>query len=326
MLTKALFACLAVALVAPVAAQDLDLKEREKKIRNIQPTQVYDLLEQVRDEVELLRFEMGKPKHEDPSFVVAGAAPREVFYQAVSLLRKADDLGYEQLGTRGAPVTLPDGPARPGDVYFVLLGALQRIQAIRENYEIQPPVSSPGISRFKRPTDVYNLILEVSAQLNLLLDESLAPQDVYGQVRTASDHVAQLLGRFPETDSPAKLPSFERGKVPADVHGRLVGCFSDLAEIGDLLGIKMLAIERHASERGGIVPSDVYDVATLLVSQLSYINEATGGQPINDAFVDTRKWPSDVYQQAGLLKSQLEALRAQISAQREVLKVARGYK
>ena len=69
-------AVLAVSWCSQVTAQD------SKTARaNIKPPEVFVRVELVLDELELIRFAMGRPKNRQPEIAVKDAAPREVYFR-----------------------------------------------------------------------------------------------------------------------------------------------------------------------------------------------------------------------------------------------------
>lgn len=65
----------------------------------LQPPDVFLQVGIVRAELELIRLEMGKPENSGEPVLILEAAPREVFFQALTLFRKANRLSYEHLRT-----------------------------------------------------------------------------------------------------------------------------------------------------------------------------------------------------------------------------------
>ncbi|MFQ5715698.1 MAG: hypothetical protein ACE5GQ_01195 [Nitrospinales bacterium] len=65
---------------------------------------------------------------------------------------------------------------------------------------------------------------------------------------------------------------------------------------------------------------DVYDLASLLVSELTYLNHLIGNNRHLVSFYPGRKFPSHVYQETGMLQTQLQALSKQVKAQPNWLK------
>src|SRR5690606_29025289 len=71
-------------------------------------------------------------------------------------------------------------------------------------------------------------------------------------------------------------PPPERGKQPVDVFLRLVECYAILETIAYQSGIPVLHLDLPTAKNVGhsrqLEPSDVYDMATLLVSDLAYLH------------------------------------------------------
>jgi hypothetical protein len=100
---------------------------------------------------------------------------------------------------------------------------------------------------------------------------------------------------------------------------RLVECYSHLETIAQESQIKVLHLNPEMAHKAvkdiEIQPSDIYDIATLLVSDLAYLQaqmkDATspGSVPYPG-----RKFPAHVFQQSGLLLDLLIQLEQQVKA------------
>ena len=77
----------------------------------------------------------------------------------------------------------------------------------------------------------------------------------------------------------------------------------------------MLTLRSREENLAQLTPSDVYDMATLLVSELAYLwaqlDDAAVPRP---AYYPGSRFPSHVYQRAGLLERQLSDLAALVDA------------
>lgn len=278
----------------------------------IEPPDVYVLAERFADELELLRLEMGAPKHSGLGFSVEDARPREVFDQATALLRKAQRFSYEQTGKRGGPIDIPDNrDYQPSDVHAVVSAALERLTHVKQANDIPEKVEPRKRDRKKTPTDVYSAVLTSSRQLNVMLDQRLAPMDVYTLVTLASGYAAGILASHESAQLP-ELPAFERRKRPADVYRRLLKCFEVTEGIAKRAGLSTLRISTDRVDFDAIGPPEVYELATTLLSELDYLHGSVGTRERRfGGLGPDRKWPSDVYQHAGFLELQLEAIRQQ---------------
>ena len=117
--------------------------------------------------------------------------------------------------------------------------------------------------------------------------------------------LAELTDHRPVPDAPRIV----NGKTPKDVYFRLLDCLTILSGIYELNGLETLHVDTRSIDPKAITPSDVFDVASLLVARLDFIYRHLGVEtaPMRP-YYPGRKFPFEVYQRAGLLKAQLRAL------------------
>ena len=92
-----------------------------------------------------------------------------------------------------------------------------------------------------------------------------------------------------------------------------------MEEIARLSGTAVLHLDTKAAKRAvddfTIQPSDVFDLATLLVSDLTFLyGTLKDVPPIPSVPFPGRKFPSHVYQESGVLLDHLRALEQQVRA------------
>lgn len=270
----------------------------------------------LRAELELIRVEMGRPSEARPAISVDNVSPREVLFQARALFRKTDRLCFEQTRERAEVPQLPSGAIESADVLAVVEAAHERLRRVKANLAIEasPPVASS--SPDKTPTDIYRAIVQANRQTNLLLDRPFSPSDVYQEVTRAIAYASRLLAHFPGATRIPSPPDFERGKRPADVYRRLASCFQRLHTVAAISGLEMLTFVDEGLGNETVSPSDVYDVATLVVSELAYFDSRleTGREP-REVYFPGRKLPSHAFQRAGILERQLEELTVRVQEQ-----------
>lgn len=291
--------------------------------REIQPGDVFARVELLSAEVELVRQEIGAPKDSRPAVVVKGAQPRDNYFQALSLSRKAQRLCFDLIGEDG--VFPPSAPApdltKPADVLAVVDAALSNVRRVKARLGVPEQSRESPADRAKTPSDVFQSIVGVNRQLSLMLDTRPTPTMVYEQLTEAVGTANRLLSRFPGSAEPS-APPFDRRKTPADVHARLMRCMEQVRGIAKQLGWTTLEVDwRLPSEQ--IMPSDVYDLATMLVAELHYLESRlprSPGFPIVTDFPPGRKFPAHNVQRANLLEAQLAEMRKQIDANLDLLK------
>ena len=260
-----------------------------------------------RDELELIRLEMGRPKDERRELRVVDAEPREVFFQAMTLFYLVNRLSFDLTRTRVEPPEKPVGTPRPAHVMAVVDAVLEQLWRVKATLgSIESSREQPRDDNVT-PSDIFRVMAQAARQVDLLLDQRIAPRDVFQQVTLAVGYAAQLRTRFPGTRLP-EPPPFERRKRPADVYRRLIACYAQLRAIMTHSGFSVLRLDQHPEEAA---PSDVYNIASLIVFELSYLHtQVDGVLPPPAPYDPGRKLPSDVYQRAGLLEMLLIDLQA----------------
>lgn len=120
-------------------------------------------------------------------------------------------------------------------------------------------------------------------------------------------------------------PIFEHGKQPIDVYHLLGQCYPRIQAIAECSGLETLTIEIPKLETADDDPTqmksrDVYDLAILLVSELSYLHgKLKDTTALTQSYARSHKVPAHVYQQAGILLLQLIELEMQVKANPECL-------
>ena len=277
----------------------------------VTPADVYVRVAHVHDVLEQIRFEMGRPRNQQPDIGVSNAAPREVFFQALTLFQKADRLCFEQTRDHAEAPKTPDGDIAPSDVLSVVDAAFERLDRVRKDIGMPDTPHRVAEETAKTPTDVFRSTVQANRQLNLLLDHRTTPSDVFQQVTLAISYASRLLARYPGAERIPDAPTFESGKRPADVYQRLLACFGHVSSVGEQCGLKMLELEVKNTRGESVTPDDVYDIASLLVSELMYLHSCVPrAEPPVPSYDPGRKFPAHVYQRAGILEKQLQTLEA----------------
>ena len=279
----------------------------------ILPADCYQRIKHIEAEVELIRQEMGRAKDRRPAPVVRGAAPREVYFQALSFFRKADRLCYELTGDwlAAIPHAPPISHIEPRHVLSVLEAGLRELAEVKAKLGIQEKAPEPARDEARQPSDVFGAIVGVNRQLNVLLERPFAPGDVYHVLSLSVAYTGRLLAQLGEANPPAALPAFERRKRPADVYDRILGAVERLRGIVTRSGLSMLEQPVTRAHDEETLPSDCYDVASLALAEVAFLHahttDANPPYPF-EANSPGRKLPAHCFQIAGLLDQHREKL------------------
>ncbi|MCE2461429.1 MAG: hypothetical protein J4F38_11695 [Pseudomonadales bacterium] len=277
---------------------------------------VFQAIAQLGADVDLVREVMGRPESTTDPWIVIEAESRHVFYQALTLLRKANRLALEVTEEQRAGL-LPaaEGEIEPALVLDVINRARVQIDAVRSEFGITYRAEPPELEADRSSADVLREIVQVSRQLNFLIDRKFRPADVYGRLVLAATYVAGALTVDETVPDYGELPPFESGKVPADVYRRVLECLELATVIGDKRGVDVLKLNlRRELRRRDIGPADVYDLATTLLSEVAYLTLVIDAKDVDAPPIERPKhiFPSHVYQIAGMLQDELARLEGRM--------------
>lgn len=285
---------------------------------NITPTDVYRHVQAVALDLDRIRLYMGRPRITQKEIQVRGVAPREVIYQAATLCEKVNRLSYELIRVVGDKPAVPDRDIAPADVLKFIHLAHEQVTEIAKTLQLELTPRLMTDSETKTPTDVYRAVVQLNRQINLMLDQRFSPSDVYEQVSLAIAHTATLRSRWSGRRIPPE-PDWELGKRPADVYRLLLECLELVRSIAEQSDLQILELSVDDADINNVTPSDVYDIASLLVSELAYLDRLLNDIPSRRrARYPGRKVPSDVFQRVGILKEQLEEINALLESQSPV--------
>ncbi len=154
---------------------------------SIEPADCYLRARSLAAEVEMIRREAGRPSETRPAVTVTGASPRECYFQALAVFRKADRLCQEVAGDPMAmvPHAPPLGELRPGHVLMVIDAALRELAEVKRALRIEDAAPTPAREPARTPSDVFGALATANRQLNLLLERPFTPADVFQTVSLA---------------------------------------------------------------------------------------------------------------------------------------------
>lgn len=272
---------------------------------------------QVLDDIESLRLELGRARDARVPMHVHDASPREVFYHATTVHRKANQLCVELGATPvAAPEAAQPGRAQPADVLRVLDSTRERLAVARLQLHIEGDSYHPELPGPLEPmpgklaSDVLAGCLLASRQLNAMLPHPFSSAESHELLLRALGITERLLAvhgrKLPEA------PAFERRKAPREVFQQLWLCCEVLRKLLADSGVRSLGIERGYV---GELPTDVYDVGSLIMSELEFLATFLAGDPPRPlvAPVPVTVLPAHNYRRARQLQAGLDLLARCVS-------------
>lgn len=283
--------------------------------QEIRPAHVLSRIELFRKDLDDIRFEMGRPETIAIEMVVLNAAPHEVFFQARSLYRKADRLVVEVAGEESVPLRIATPlHIQPVHVLAVVNAALARLGYLKKRLGITLMNSERLPNPSATPSHVFFSIGLANQQLNVLVNQHFSPRDVFGQVSLALLYTQRLLQQFPQATRHFPPPPLERGRRPGDVYMHLIDCHLVLSKIAKHSKLQILKLSLKNPDTTTIQPNEVYDIASLVVSELAHLfaNKRSNVDPPQKPTPPGLTLPSHVYQQVGSLLLHLKELEGRV--------------
>jgi hypothetical protein len=288
------------------------------------PTDVYNLSQKVAENINLIRLEMGVPEKKLSDIAISDAQPREVYFQALTLFKKSNRLLFEQLRERvDTPIAAPEN-IKPSDVFRLVDKTNKIILQIKQALNINETVLTESDNVERTPDEVYKLIIQTNRTLNALLQSRFAPAEVYQQVTYGVGLTSTIMATVLTSNRLGTEPAFVRRKTPTQVYRKLIDIYSIIHDVIKISGKNCLVIAASEYKRENISPSDVYDLASLLVSELKYLHTLTPNvSPAKNSYYPGDKLPSHVFQRAGRLESQINRLQKYVTTHKDWLNVKR---
>lgn len=274
------------------------------KLADIQPAHCHALARRLLNQIRAIREELGRSEDTRPVPEISGAEPREVYFEAIVTWRKTARLAAE-LGVEAArPV--PAAPALhgvlPGHVHQLLTGIAGQIADVEHRLGIFDRAAEPAVEADKQPSDVLVTLIRVNREISRTVERPFTPSDVFNTVALAMSYASRLGAK------PVEAAPYERRRQPAQCYASLETCLTRAAALVSKRGGKALASRGAPPD---VQPSDVYDLANLVLGEVAFLHASTKDAAPVHAFEPTpngHRLPSHVDQLGRTLEAQLAAL------------------
>lgn len=253
--------------------------------------------------MERIRAALGTPKVDQASLNFSFATEREIFHQARTLYRNANQLCFEKTQYRSLPIPVPYEAIQSRHIIQLLTSIRDRLVCVlgRLRADVLIPVvpQPPTVT----PRELFRSISRATHQLGAMLEERISPTLVFRQVTLALSYATRLRETLPGPTMPVE-PRYISTAVPADVFAVLLRCHGLVSSIGQQHGQTIPDI--LGAQTGTLRPHHVYDLATIVLAEIQYLHGLIGAaaQPYPVPFPKEKR-PPDVYQRVRLLELQL---------------------
>jgi hypothetical protein len=315
-------ACIATSLflcVSLVTAQSANDPGQKVTAIDRHLSVIYQKTQRIRHLVDLLNyhstFKAFGSKEKLPQVVVRvdGVQLHSLYFQVLSLKRRSSIHSFEQLRLVNELQQLFDASVYSNIDSQIILDLLDQIESelleVAKNKKVQLPKLEAKMVSAVSASDVFVSLLSANREFDNLLIQGFQPNDVYQQVVQAINVTIQLLNHFDAAITVQKEPVYQYGKKPSDVWLKLHENMQILNQIAQKKGHIVFNLDIKDLSTDHILPRDVFQLATTIVSELSFLHHVIGSrEPGIESVYVTNKTPSDVYQKASLLQEQLKML------------------
>ena len=294
-----------IILVFPLASSS--------KADEVDPPDIYRSVELLRRELALVRENIQKPADTRANIPIESAQLHEVYFQALTLLHKSSRLCFETSQSVVAPPVDSELPIpkilESNDIHEKVEAARNQVRCAKTGLSITDHVEDLERDSTKTTTDVFKSIVQANRQLNLMLERPFVSGDVYAITQQANDYLTSILDKLaPVWKTKNKLlPESEESKVSIDVYNLMLENFHIIEQIAKTSEIKTLHLGSEIQEP--IVPSDVYNLSSIVLSELHNFASLIGIDQTYSLGLVTEKTSSDVFRQALVLENRLHILQ-----------------
>lgn len=260
------------------------------------PNDVYYQVQQLAEDVRVLRRENGITSPWPQVKFEGGREPRHVFQKALEVLEKINNYRLNIAKTGG--ITVPRFPGRditPNEVYSVVLRLRQELAPLVQEKQQKRLTRRKKQNRMYTPSHVYAALSEVSFALEETLGlRGITPSEVY----TRSIKIIELvkfLRRSQSNLSNISEPDRGQGKLPNHALKSVHALMQKIHRAEQNLWMKPLKLPKLP--RRVITPSDVYDAMGVAMAELQRIQFRLGlEREFAEPPVQKGKTPDDVIQ------------------------------
>jgi len=294
-------------LLAALAVPTVGLTQNQSaEWGSITPSHVYQVTEQIIEEVDILRDAIGVmdiPVYPEPQ---NSRTPVHSYAKALEVMEKISR-AERKLGM--APVEVEQLPIKviiPEDVLNFTKSILVEIQKIKDQLAIEDVADEPRFVGGKTSNDVYESLWVASYLLDGIVGSPLTPNDVY---RTL-DYVIEdlnLISTKMKLPLELNLPEIDGRKRPKEVTQQGLLNLYKVINLQTRLGMDPSNVPNVLLIR--VTPSDTYDIANTILAELNRIKvELEINLPHESRRLPTGKRANDTFAQMRLIGNNLDVL------------------
>ena len=274
------------------------------------PSHVFQQTEDIISEVKLLRQALNANDFPlEPEYQLLKQSIH-VYSKGLEVLTKVSRI-QSKLGMQAVEVgTIPLVRVTPSQVFGLTQRILTELRRIKSNLGVSTSIQPAAFVGNKQPSHVYRNMWRASYMLDAMV-KAIKPSDVYGRGLYINNELDIIAKHLQVSLDGIKEPRRKERIRPKQVAERVIRNYYNLSRLQDKLGMPKARIQGISLER--IRPSDVYDLAGMLIAELVLIKVHLG---ITTVAVPTSpvdgKQPADVLVQMELAGKKIAQIQRQM--------------
>jgi len=259
------------------------------------PNDVYALSEFILDKIKNIKTRKGiKLKAKETSYLY-GLKPIHVYVKGIEDLEKLAKL-KELEGFK--PSESPGPPTTkitPSEVYELILRLDDELNLIYKDYKLKAYREVLDKKQYsdKTPSDVYDNLWKVSYELDSILNQDYTPNETYILAKKIEKDIGAISKHFLKKDFKLKIKKFG-SKTPEDVFNQSLKLLDKLQVVKDRGNLK--SVKTAIPKDDIVTPTSVYNALRIISATISEIHVYYGiTSPTSGITQVDNKTPSDVF-------------------------------
>lgn len=288
--------------------RDVGLSTREAP--DAAPEGILSIAEVVRNEVEILRQELGVNDFPARAESQQDRRPVHVYVKALEVMSKVVAVQRRMgVAPAGSVREVPLDGLSSDDVLVAVQDILDGIRVIKTQMVIESTAEAPVVSRPQTLSAAYKVLADASAMLDGLVGSPLAPAHVFRNVRAIVEDMNLIAAKL-KVSLDLETPEVVGSKESFDVAQQALRAAYKVVMLQARLGMDASAVPTLTMVR--VTPTEVYDLTGTLRAELARIKwHLAINVPTSEEMELTRHRDStDVFAQMLLIVRNLDQLTA----------------
>jgi hypothetical protein len=208
-----------------------------------------------------------------------------------------------------APNMEPTTETNPIYTYTQLERLKTEVDILKQHLGINSKPKPLKIVTNKNITDTYNLLGQVSAELDTINAKAFTPSHVFSEAMRIYEDIDAILVKLSINDN-ISPPKKEINDKPIDTYKIAIKILNKIKSLESNSGIE--SINFYAFDRTNITPSDVFEITQIILAELQIIKAYIGlnHEITRGAKYYTNKTPADAAQLMGWLYKKIKLIES----------------